>query len=310
VRPDERMFESGEIEIPFADVGVDYAGFLYFSPVFLALLVTYLHVFVEAWARQRHAQPPASPPWIFNLHGLVPSIVSFVMLYLLPAVLLGLFAWKALPLPHAPRLVALAFGTCGALSFLYMRRVRSGRSVGTPVCLVVTAIAAVAVYRHNDFARSLFLERVDLSGKNLDSYRMPEAWLMDAKLEKTTFRNADLRKARLRGAALQGANLSDAKLSECSLAGANLTGAYLVGADLSGCSLVGAILHNANLADVDLRRATLTDAVLTGANLQEADLRGVADLTCEQLLETRSWLTVFPPANLATQCSPTSRPPN
>jgi uncharacterized protein YjbI with pentapeptide repeats len=141
--------------------------------------------------------------------------------------------------------------------------------------------------------RNLELEP-DLSGVDLSSAQLVDAYLGRANLAKANLSRANLSGANLGRSDLTGANLSHANLYRAILSTANLTDGDLTQAHLREAQLNGAILERATLSGANLRDAFLTNANLAGAkannakliaaNLNVARLIG-ADLTSADLKE-------------------------
>jgi hypothetical protein len=125
-------------------------------------------------------------------------------------------------------------------------------------------------------ARTLDVSDVELSA-NGGRINLRGRDLRNARLDRSTLRNADLTGANIEGASLAGADLREARLERAVISGADLSGARLDKADLTG-----AILRGANLARAALSGADLTGADLIGANLAKARLKGAA-LTAARL---------------------------
>jgi uncharacterized protein YjbI with pentapeptide repeats len=119
-----------------------------------------------------------------------------------------------------------------------------------------------------DALKELNVDRVDLTGVDLE-----RAWLPGLSLPMGRLRYANADSAALAGADLRGADLSKAHLSGVRLAGADLRGAVLRGATLVGADLTGADLRFADLSDANLRNAQLSKANFSDALLAAADLR-------------------------------------
>jgi len=137
----------------------------------------------------------------------------------------------------------------------------------TDIAAVLTVIARRDGARHRQE-----VDRIDLSGANLEQANLSNADLSKANLSGTIMSNADLSKANLSGAILSNADLSNADLHDANLSDAILSNADLFDADLSNADLSDAGLSDANLSDAILARANLSDANLFNANLRGTDL--------------------------------------
>jgi hypothetical protein len=131
--PDRSLLASdAKIELPFADTEISFVSFLIIGPVVLIAFSFYLHIFAGYWiilSRQRPSPSPANTetpypelPFIFNLRYRTANWLSSFLFYWLVPVTLGVFAWKALPRPEAPTLIALTSAFIVVFLFLQMRR--------------------------------------------------------------------------------------------------------------------------------------------------------------------------------------------
>ncbi|MEO0658135.1 MAG: pentapeptide repeat-containing protein [Pseudomonadota bacterium] len=123
-------------------------------------------------------------------------------------------------------------------------------------------------------------DAIDLSGANLQGFR----------LSALDFRNARLSAARLQGANLVGAQLQGAILIEARLQEADLNGARLQEADLNGARLQGAFLSGAEFDEA----TSLKDATLRGASLWEVDCTRLPQFT-DRLDDIFADASVTPP---------------
>jgi len=114
----------------------------------------------------------------------------------------------------------------------------------------------------------------DLSGLNLQKFRLREANFHESQLTNTNLKEADLS-----GADLSQSNLNGAILRDAVMVKAYMTYANLGGADLRGADLTEAYLRHANLRGANLCGANLTDAKVTPEQLEMAKT---------------NWLTVMP----------------
>jgi uncharacterized protein YjbI with pentapeptide repeats len=145
------------------------------------------------------------------------------------------------------------------------------------------------------------LNRVDLTGAELEGANLERADLSGTILVGANLNSANLEQADLSGAILAGANLKFAKLERAMLIKVDLTGAELEGANLASADLSGAILVGANLNYAELS-ANLCDAMLCWSDLQDANAMSAlfdnADLTGANLTHTRLSNASFEGANL------------
>ena len=136
--PDSSLLASdATITLPFANAKISFVAFLIIAPLVLAAFSFYLHIFAGYWimlSRQRPDALPASGetphtelPFVFNLQSRTANWLSRFLFYWLVPVILGVFAWKALPRPEGPVLVSLTSAFIAVFLFLQLRR-RSDRT--------------------------------------------------------------------------------------------------------------------------------------------------------------------------------------
>jgi hypothetical protein len=317
-----------EIDVPFANVRISFAGFLVVGPLTLIGLTAYLHLLAAhcltgATFPVEHASLHAG-----GLLGIAPQPWPSLLLYWWAPAILTVFTWKAGPRPEAPLLGFLTATVTAWLVWLQIKRRPLGqRHWNIPLGVVFIALCGLAVLLGSGqlpINRSLnlyqaSLERLDLSRFNLRYADLSMADLTGAFLSQANLEGAKLQAANLQGAILQGASLSKAQLSwakglseadlrDVNFSGANLSWTDLHGSDLIGADLSAAILYKANLRGAtihqstfykaDLRGADLRDADLFRVDLRGADLEGVIGLTREQLQEVILDTTTRLPHNL------------
>ena len=127
-------------------------------------------------------------------------------------------------------------------------------------------------------SQSQNLSGAELSGEDLESFRLQGKNLTQADLSGTHLDDANLYGANLSSADLRGAHLTDADLRHADLGGADLRGA-----DLTGARLGGANLNVALLAGARLRRAHLVSATMRSACFASSGTTRRTDLTRAQL---------------------------
>lgn len=125
-----------------------------------------------------------------------------------------------------------------------------------------------ATFRNADL-KDAILNRVNLSGLDLDGANFAKAYLIGADLHRTMLKGADLSYANLSNAILEAANMDGGVLKGTILFNANLRASSLVKADL-----LEAGLEQSNLRQSTLYGASLIRTNLGGADLSEADLLG------------------------------------
>ena len=312
--PDANLIgEGAQIEIPIVDTKVAYSGFLVFGPLILMAVTLYLHVLLGHLHRLAPHPTKRPLPLLFNIPERGARMVTGLIAYWVPPILLAVFAWKALPRPEAPFLIALTSGMASFLLALRLGRFAVGGSRPSGSSLLYRAVLSLlflgavvlCLWQVTRLLRSTTaLERSVLGSRPLNLYN---ADLHGKDLSGRSLRGADLRKANLTEADLSGADLTGADLTGAILKKTDLTQTVLVGvalegprdldtqwrsviqlvnrkldapldlswAKLSGAGLQGVDLRNVVLVGADLQGADLTGAKLIGADLRLADLRGV-----------------------------------
>jgi len=106
-----------------------------------------------------------------------------------------------------------------------------------------------------------YLNRIDLTGANLEG----------ANLKNAELNNSILAGANLRGANLERVDLEDANLEGADLEGANLKSSVLSFANFEGANLHGAILTNVNIDFVELTEEQL-DSIIVDDYWEEEEL--------------------------------------
>lgn len=343
-QPDEMTVKSGgDVQIPFANVRVDFFRFLIIGPLLLILIAGYLHLFIHEMKKYNFIAQKFRLPYAFNMNSRLAEWLSNSTFYLVVPVLLFMFAIKVRAWPEVWIWVLLAFVATTLLFLRYhnLDRLKNWTRSQYSFIIVFTGLCGVLAYPGT--ISSLFplqlaaanlegenltrfslrgvnaefaiLSDADLHGKNLDG-----ANFSGAKLKGTNFQGAKLRFALLENAHLQGANLSGADLQEADLSladaeqanfnFANLQGALLYRASLRGVTFTGAKLQGANFSSADMAGVSLNLANLAGARLDGADLRGadlmnVDNLTQEQLaLACGDDATLLPPKLSIEPCAP------
>jgi hypothetical protein len=301
--PDRSLLANdAKIKLPFADTEISFVAFLIVAPLVLTALSFYVHIFAGYWINltRQGANPsnsePLEPalPFVFNLKYRTATWLSNFLFYWLVPLTLAVFAWKALPRPEAPKLIALTSFFISVFLFLYVRRLPDNTRRIFTYILWLMFVGAI-------FVDVLAFSALD-SGKILIHRRLNlrKADLSKQDLRFVNLQAADLSEANLEGARLDGANLLSADLLSADLHRADLSGAYLHGANLSGANLTGARLARANLSGANLFGANLSGAYLsgadlTGANLSGANLSGADLVTPEQVDISRSSSLPFLP---------------
>mmetsp|Transcript_17963 Transcript_17963/g.27331 ORF Transcript_17963/g.27331 Transcript_17963/m.27331 type:complete len:452 (-) Transcript_17963:119-1474(-) len=113
--------------------------------------------------------------------------------------------------------------------------------------------------------------RLDLSGANLQGFRLSGAFLKQAFFHGSLLQGADLSAAQLDGANFNRVDLSGARLDFASIQGANLNRAKLIGTDLEQTNFQRSNLNRATLVGSHAMR----DANFQGASFRKVDLIGI-----------------------------------
>jgi hypothetical protein len=130
-KPDASLLASdARVTLPFANADISFVAFLFIAPLVLTALSFYLHIFVGYWINLSRQIPASSSmeqthpvlPFVFNLPYRTADWLSVFLFYWLVPIMLGVFAWKALPRPEAPRLIALTSAFVVVFLFLQLRR--------------------------------------------------------------------------------------------------------------------------------------------------------------------------------------------
>ncbi|PPR78806.1 MAG: Secreted effector protein PipB2 [Alphaproteobacteria bacterium MarineAlpha3_Bin5] len=123
-----------------------------------------------------------------------------------------------------------------------------------------------------------YLQRIDLSGSDLQGANLTGAFLKYAKLKGANLSNANLQKSEGRSLDLRGCNLQGAKLEKVNFEGANLRDANLRGASLARGNFRYASFQKTNLMHSNLEEGNFRYANFQEANLIESNLQGTSFL--------------------------------
>ncbi len=271
------------VKLPFAGVAVSFWSFMAGAPLLFLAVVVFAHLNLGNLRRLDGVYKGRTLPYIFNVGTSSSRLLSEMVLYWAPPLVLLVFVWKAGHLFFGDYLAALASATLASLGILSIKRERhSVRGLifrGVTVALATVYCAGVSLV----FLSSSGLER-------LDGLKWRSSYLRAA-----TFvygiREALLPKRSMR---LRRENLSHLEMNGISLEGADLRGARLVGSKLKYAYLSGARLAGADLSDSDLSYARLdgaefgwfegfTGTKFVGARLNGTDLTESVGLSDSQL---------------------------
>ncbi|MEQ9328797.1 MAG: pentapeptide repeat-containing protein [Rhodospirillales bacterium] len=274
------MAADARVQMPVMNFAISFDAFLLIGPVLLTALTIYLHIFIRHQRRFSAIPQEQQLPTIFNISDGAPSLITWVLFYWMPPLIMGVFAWRALPRAlMGPVMLEATVIMAAALLYLQGRRCHPTRrrwavpalSTGM-VGLILFGLYAALI--EVPFHRDLYLFRGDMTEKDLRGFDLEYAYLKEAKLDRTN---------------LQGARISHAVMSEASLSGADLRETRMQQTDARGSRFDGANLTDADLSGADLRGAFLSGAILEHANLERARLEG-AFFEPERLKTACNWM--------------------
>jgi hypothetical protein len=306
-QPDELILKTEGFELPVIGSKVSVEGFMLIAPVILIALTIYLHIFVGELQALKEGKPTQDlrPPYLFNLSGRTPRILTGFIFYWLPPLVLFSFAFGGAPFVRPALgdvlLFACATFTTIALALVALRRCKYGRRrtngwffwgvilsmtlmwmeplLSTvqrpwdrPNILLITLSAPFGLIKPmTDHEPPFFVlrKRLLLEASDLSGIGLRRTDLQGALLTISDLEDSDLRFSNLSWAELFDANLSKVQANNAVLVGANLTFS-----DLSSSKLNGAILEGADLSYANLSEADLSGANLVGANAMSADFNG------------------------------------
>jgi FtsH-binding integral membrane protein len=243
---------AGKIPVPFANTDIDFGTFITIGPLLLIGYTLYVHIFIGQLLKLPEVPEVDRAVTLFNLHGRVPTFLSYLVFYWLAPATVLFFAARAAPMKAGTWLFFVAAVFLIVLLVLQLRRNPYPRRWARPLLwLLVLAVASVPVRiawwasegGERPFQRPWELSRADLSKANLIS-----ADLENADLERANLQGANLTRARLRGANFSDADLSKAVLQHADLRDADLSGAKLEGTDLQFANLRYALVGEADLS--------------------------------------------------------------
>lgn len=259
------MAADARVQMPVMNFAISFDAFLLIGPVLLTALTIYLHIFIRHQRRFSAIPQEQQLPTIFNISDGAPSLITWVLFYWMPPLIMGVFAWRALPRPlMGPVMLEATVILAAALLFLQGRRCHPTRRKWAIPVLSTGMVGLIlfglyTAFIEVPFHRDLYLFRGDMTEKDLRGFDLEYAYLKEAKLERTN---------------LQGARISHAVMSDASLSGADLRETRMLQTDARGSRFDKANLANADLSGADLRGAFLNGAVLELANLEGTRLEG------------------------------------
>ena len=301
--------ETLQLQIPFANTGINPKTFLFVGPLILILLTSYLHIFIREWSKVSRiftGFTGSTLPYIFNLDFWFAKALTVFTFYFLPVIVLLGFAATARAHPYfwywyiLVELTAVVMLLC----FLTHKNKFPRKIWYSPWNLLSVIFWSLLFvggicFGHFSYYKSkpLLLKYAELSKNDLSGYNLGFANLFEAKLSEANLRGIKLKRAILGGADLRKAALTEADLSKTLLKGANLEGAFLLKANLKGASLKKANLKAVILYAANLEGANLEGANLEGANLEHTDLRA-RNIDCEQIKKAKVYASTKLPEYL------------
>ena len=141
-----------------------------------------------------------------------------------------------------------------------------------PIVLLSSSAQAFNPEELAQFLKTNQCQNCDLSNAPLDRLNLSGANLQGAKLYNAILTGTNLSNANLQGANVQGANLNDAYLYRANLSGTNFSNANLQKAYLRETTLIDTNFSRADLRSVDLQGNNLGQAMFSGSNLSGANL--------------------------------------
>jgi hypothetical protein len=169
----------GKIAIPLLGTEMDRATFLIFGPLILIALIAYLHVFLGYWLQAPRELRQKSLPTLFSIDNQVAEIISLLIFYAVPPLILAHFAlagivqyssMEAEPQSLARWFPLMAFLlTLLALVMLFFQRVKHYMPV-RKTSLVVVIFTCVAI-----FSIQLSVVPFDILGSSDQGIEVPHA---------------------------------------------------------------------------------------------------------------------------------------
>ena len=228
--PDDKLLlPDATVILPVINFQISFLDFIVIGPVVLIGLTIYIHILYGNLPSlgSSGVSHVRILPTLFNIGGLPAKLITWLMFYWMPPIVLSYFAWKSLPHPQIGLLltyvtIILAFG----MILLQVRRCPIGwRRWALPLLsmigmalLVTSFLTAVS---GPPFNRTLNLIKSNFSGKDLRDLDFSGAILQEANLINTDLRRANFTNADLRGAKLSGANLLKVKFEGANVQNAN-----------------------------------------------------------------------------------------
>lgn len=302
--PDSELVTK-KINLPFADVELNLINFIIIGPLLLICLLIYMHIFINYLNTISKEKISETLPYLFNLPGRVPSLLTSFFFYWLAPIVLYFFIYKAQPHRSADTSIFLFVATVvtATLIFFQLRNwskdISERRKISYRLLWVVFFCAII--FAGYIPGRPLFINSMKVFGIGVHKEKMTEAETLmshaDDVLVELVRQERQL-KLMLRGLNLVGEDLTKIDLNTLDFRNANLSNAILEGLNLSYKNFSGSNLGGANLSKANLSGANLSGANLNRANLSEAkllatDLRRAKNLACNQLSQGYEWQTSY-----------------
>lgn len=307
----ELLRQNATIKMPFAGTEVSYVQFLITAPIILISISIYLHIFLGYWSKLAAHDYSGSLPYIFNLNTISARLVSGFIFYWLPCIMLGMFAFKALPRTIGYTLYITYFIIVIIIISLYIRRThhrlyktKKGKFfhstlLVTILCLLVGLINIIFFMDREEFIDVMMgVRKFNLAGSDLSRQDLREVNLKRAYLFKTNFREADLTFSKLNGAFGHEIVFENAILKYASLVDTKLGRSIFDNSDLTEVNLKRAYIGWSSLKNVTFYKADISFANLIYTEMEKANLKS-ANLTKSDLLGAQLAGTNFTDANLS-----------
>jgi len=300
----DEIIKTRNVEIPLAEFPIKFSSFLTVGPIVLIIITFYLHLFIWEWKQVLTIRPEKKLPFTFNMENPPAKILSSLIFYVLPPLVLLFFSYRAyiwaIDLFDVWGMAALiCFILLGVLWFIHIKNEPQNiiGIIKIPVfvkrwfvfgfMVIGCVLATMAITGRLNKMFPLDLVRSEISGQTIARLNLNNANFYAANIKETIFletslKGANLKEAHLEKADLQKVNLSGANCEYTKFEGANLKGANLNGADLRKANLDGVNLQFAKLVGANLSNASLIGAIIKGTNL-----KNVTNLTCDQLISAK-----------------------
>jgi uncharacterized protein YjbI with pentapeptide repeats len=268
ITPDEVLLQKATLSVPLLPVSVSINDFFTGMPILLLLMTFHLHMYIGQWLDASPSDPEMPLPYSFNINTLYATVVTHLLFYWLPPLLLLGLVYKASVLAERVYPIVTFFVVSMALLCIFINRktaIFNHKKMRLLCCLLFMLVVTLCV----------FYGRTD--GSKIRYWQLNNADLSHLQLRGFDFKNANLVKANLTGADVEGVDFEGANLSKATLDGADFERANLCGAELFRASAIDANFNYSHLCQSSflqsrLNHATFVGASLLGANFQQTDL--------------------------------------